>query len=219
MDVYGSGTPSVRKEITCGDCGHVYLIAQGQPSARCLNCGNIEFFPQTEGKKLGALSKEIVAKRVIPRLEEKAAPEDPLVVFRSTPDGGEVEDLRIRYQVEWQLWAMLVKNFQSPAYHMAYLCQATATNELERAAERYRAHLSVMALLPESHWQSEVAELMLSRIETLSLVRMTAEGRGWWAQLPSRFYLMRTDSRAMRVAWLAIGLAIFVKVFSLTWWR
>ena len=227
MEVYGSGTTSVRKEITCVDCGHVYLIAQGQPSARCQSCGNIEFFasgevefPRTADaypKKLSAFSQAI-ASRVLPRLSS-SAPADPLLPFRATPDGLAVEDLRIRYQVEWQLWAALVKNFQDPAHHMAYICQATASHQLETAAQRYKEHRSVMALLADSRWQAEVSDLMLSRIEAISLMRMQSDAGGWWTQLPARFYLMRTDSRAMRYLWVLAGVVIFTKLFSLVWWK
>lgn len=218
MEIDVSGSSSVRKEITCTDCGHIYLVAQGQQSSRCQNCGNIEFLPGEKAapEKLKSLSHQIVAKRVLPRLDKGT---DFLLPFRATPDAMAVEELRMRYQVEWQLWAVLVKNFQSPVYHMAYFCQATVANQLEQAAERYRQHRAVMALLPDSRWQAEVAELMLSRIESLSIVRMNAEGQGWWAQLPSRFLMLRTDSQIMRYSWIGIGIIVFVKLFSVVWWK
>jgi hypothetical protein len=48
---------------------------------------------------------------------------------------------------------------------------------------------------------------------------MAAEGGGWWTQLPTRFYMLRTDSRIMRYAALFIGVIAMVKVFSLVWWK
>lgn len=220
MEVHGSGTTSVRKEITCGDCGHVYLIAQGQPSARCVSCGNIEFLPSVDAdpKKLNGLSQAI-ASRVLPRLQEKAVAPDPLAPFRATPSGHDVENIRMRFQVEWQLWSVLVKNFHDPAYHMAYISQCTSTHELETAAQRYKEHRSVMALLSDSRWQSEVAELMLSRIEAISLMRLQSGGGGWYSELPVRFYQMRTDSRVMRYLWVLTGVVIMVKIYSLVWWK
>ncbi len=216
MEVHGSGPESLRKEITCRDCGHLYVIAQGQPSARCTSCGNIEYFAATQ---LSSFSQAI-AKRVLPRLPEKAPPADPLLPFRATPDGIVVENLRMKYQVEWQLWAALVKNFQDPAHHMAYVCQAAAARELERAAQRYREHRSVMALLADSRWQADVAELMLSRIETLSIMGMQREaGQGWTSQLPLWFLKAQTESRAMRYLWLTMGVVVMVKVYSLVWWK
>lgn len=218
MELDVSGSTSVRKEITCGDCGHVYLVAQGQPSGRCQSCGNIEFLPETpaDPEKLKALSHDIVARKVLPRLDPGISKEvDFLTPFRATPDGAAVEEIRIRYQVEWQLWAMLVKNYQNPVYHMAYFCQATAANQLEQAAARYREHRSVMALLADCRWQAEVADLMLSRIESLAMVRMEAEVGSWWSRLEARFYLLRADSRVIRYGWLAIGTMLFVKLFSL----
>jgi len=157
----------------------------------------------------------------MPRLQEpkKTVARDLLAAFRATPDGITVENLRMRYQVEWQLWAQLVKNFHDPAYHMAYITQCTATHELETAAKRFQEHRSVMALLADSRWQAEVAELMLSRIEAISLMRMQSGGGGWYSQLPVLFYQLRTDSRAMRYLWVTMGVVIFVKIYSLVWWK
>src|ERR1044072_3374161 len=83
METHGIHPEAGRKEISCSDCGHVYLIAQGQRSGTCRNCGNVEFFSEAgpASRELTALSEEIAARRVLPRLEERVAV-DPLAAFR-----------------------------------------------------------------------------------------------------------------------------------------
>ena len=222
MEIHGTGPRdgteaegAPRREITCSDCGHIYIIAQGQQSAHCRACGNIEFLPLSRGPGsagLGALTQEILSRRVLPRIEEKKA--DPLESFRATPDGAAVEALRMRYQVEWQLWAVLMRHFQDHVYHMAYVCQCASLHELDKAAARYREHRNVMALSHETRWQAEVAELMLSRIDSIAAMRMSSDHGAWWAQLPARFFLMKTEMKALGIGWVVLGIVLGVKLFS-----
>lgn len=129
-------------------------------------------------------------------------------------DGNAVEEIRMRYQVEWQLWAALTKRFEDPMHHTAYLCQAIAASELERAAERYREHRSVMALLDDSRWQADVADLMLSRIENITVARLaaTTSQRYSW---PAWLMLAPLDGRVMKVAWLALGIVVATRLILL----
>src|ERR1035437_6944866 len=122
MEAHGIHPRDGRKEITCSDCGHRYVIAEGQRSGNCQICGNIEFL----GDNVAALSQEIVTKMVLPRLQEDHVAVDSLAPFRESISGEQVEEIRVRFQVEWQLWAALVVRFNDPVYHMAYLTQAIA---------------------------------------------------------------------------------------------
>jgi hypothetical protein len=211
METHGIHTEAGRKEITCSDCGHAYLIGRDQHSGVCSACGNVALVanPALAARGRGALSEEIVAKRVLPRLRGPEIAPDPLEVFRATPDGVAVEAIRMQYQVEWQLWAALVKNFGDPAHHAAYLCGSIVSGNLEEAAGRYREHRSVMALLADSRWQSEVADLMLSRIESISVARMPTARGDYGFDLPTFLKLLPADSRVMKIAWIVIG-AMFV---------
>ena len=217
MELHGTGPTEgteARREITCSDCGHVYVISLGQQSAHCRECGNIEFIPAARSASagLGTLSQEILSRRVMPRLEESKP--DPLAAFRSTPDGAAVEELRMRYQVEWQLWAMLVRHFHDHTFHMAYVCQCASLHELDKAAARYREHRNVMALSADTRWQAEVAELMLSRIDSIAAMRMSSDHGTWWTDLLSRFYLMKTEMKALGIGWVALGLIVGFKLLS-----
>lgn len=204
---------SQRKEITCADCGHVYLIDSGQRSGTCQACGNVAFVGDNR-RELTALSEEIVARRILPRLRDN--PVDPLAAFRVTPEGGEVEALRTKYQVEWQLWAALVMNFQSPAFHSAYLSLMLASNGLEQAANRYREHRSVMALLDDSRWQAEISDLMIARIEALALSRMPNSRGDYSFDIPGFFKVLPFDSRLTKVIWIAFGFFLVAKFLHLT---
>lgn len=168
---------------------------------------------------MAGLAQKLLSRRVLPRLEPKSAPEkpgrpDPLAAFQATPDGQAVEQLRMRYQVEWQLWAALVRQFQDHTFHMAYVCQCASLNELEKAAGRYREHRNVMALSADTRWQAEVAELMLSRIESIAALRITHDRTRWWDQLPARVYLMKTEMRALGIGWIVLGMIIGLKLLS-----
>lgn len=161
-----------------------------------------------------ALSEELVARRILPRLREEK-PADPLAEFHKTPDGAVVEELRTKYQVEWQLWAALTRDFRNPALHQAYLTRALAANELDRASSRYRDHSAVMALLDDSRWQAEIADLMVSRIEQLALVRMpNARGNNEF-DIPTFFKLLPFDSRIWKVAYVVFGACLMAKFFKL----
>lgn len=207
MELHGNQPIEGRKEITCSDCGHLYVVAQGQTSACCQVCGNIEFFGTPNS--LDSLSQSIVAKRILPRLERTSFA-DPLAAFQTAPDAGRVEEMRFRYQVEWQLWAMVVKHFGDSAFHMAYLTQSMMAGDLEKATERYRDHRLAMATLADSRWQAEVADLMLSRIENLSISRMPIQSKGTW--FPGWIYLAPFDARFVKLAWVVMGLGLAARL-------
>lgn len=223
MQEHGIRTEGVRKEIRCSDCGHLYLIAEGQQSSRCLVCGNIEFFAANVEpmRDLGFLSKSVLEKRVLPRIQvPDARTEKPkpfhysLEDFKKTPDGKVVEEILIRYQVEWQLWSMVVRNFQEPAFHSAYLAYAAAYRAFDQASARYRDHRSAMLLLQDSAWQSEVADLMLHRLEAMANVRMELEGRNG-IELPHFVHLLPSQSRILKYAWFFFGMALLSKLFGI----
>jgi len=178
----------------------------------------VGYFTETPaaGGELSALSQAIAAKRVLPRLRQEAElpAEDPLARFRASPDGAQVEEIRMRYQVEWQLWAVLVKNFGDPAYHMAYISEAAVSGELGRAAERYREHRSVMALLPDTRWQADAADLMLSRVEAIHATRLASPAAGLFGSLPAWLLTLPLASGAFRWAWIALGLALGAKLLA-----
>jgi hypothetical protein len=205
MEPHGIHPVDGRKEINCSDCGHPYVIAQGQQSSRCLICGNIEFFA---GPRKFVVRE---AAKIAP-LERRPAPQSPLVAFEGCPDGVEVERIRSRFQVEWQLWAALVKKFEDPVYHSAYLCQAISAGKLSLATERYREHRSVMALLGDSLWQAEVADLMLLRIERITFSRLEP-GRNRFA-VPEWLLLAPLDARVIKVAWIAVGVFVGLKLLG-----
>ena len=213
METHGIHPGAGRKEITCSDCGHVYLIGQGQSSGTCGACGNVAYLGDSGSRELTALSEEIVARRILPRLS--GDPRSAVLAAGETPDGKTVEKIRIKYQVEWQLWAALVLNFGDSAFHMAYLSCALAEDNLERAAERYREHRSAMAILGDSRWQSEVADLMLARIEALTVSRLPARRGDYGFDIPMMLKLLPTDSRVIKVAWVAMGLFIVAKLLHL----
>jgi hypothetical protein len=217
METHGIHTEAGRKEITCSDCGHSYLIGRDQSSGVCSACGNVALLvnPSIAAHGLGALSEEIVAKRILPRLRGPETAPDPLEVFRATPNGNAVEAIRMQYQVEWQLWAALVNNFGDPAHHAAYLCGSIVSGNLDAAAGRYREHRSVMALLADSRWQSEVADLMLSRIESISVARMPDARGNYNFDIPTFLKLLPADSRVMKVAFIAIGAMFVAKLMHL----
>jgi hypothetical protein len=171
------------------------------------------FSDEASGRPLAALSEEIVARRVLPRLREDA--HDPLASFRVAPDGAVVEEIRTKFQVEWQLWARLVRHFGDHAHHMAYLTQAIAAGELEKATERYREHRSVMAVLDDSRWQAEVSDLMLSRIEAIAVARMPNERGNYAFDVPEFLKLLPFDSRLYKVAWIAFGLFFVARLLHL----
>jgi len=204
MEVHGIHPAVGRKEITCSDCGHLYVIAQGQHSGRCQLCGNIEF-----------LSNNVAVEnqRSAPILDPVSDRE--LQAFHRNVSGERVEEIRMRYQVEWQLWAALVKQFDDPVLHFAYLTQSAVAGELDRAAERYREHRSVMTLLADSRWQAEVADLMLARVENIAVSRMAAQKVGHRFVLPEWVLLAPFQGNAVRVMWIAFGLIVIARLLHL----
>ena len=150
-------------------------------SSYCAACGNVGFHAANVSPMPGL--REAKQRRAQPRPARIAPATKPasisgsasaptLAQFRVTPDGNRVQELIFRYQVEWQLWAEAVRHFADPAYHAAYISLAVSANSFAAAAERYREHRSVMALRPAESWQADVADLMLSRLETLSMMRL-----------------------------------------------
>lgn len=219
--------PDARKEISCQDCGHVYVVSLQQQSSRCGACGNIAFHaeernPQPKAATHFALPEgwrvsSTAARRKTPAKAPPKTVDDSAAIlerFRTTPDGHTVQDYLVRYQVEWQLWAKLVQNFSDPALHGAYLARITHAGSFEEASARYRDHRSVMALSPETHWQAEVAELMLSRVETLAALRMEQAGSDGF-RLPTWLYLLPLQSRPFRIAWFTLGLLAMARLFRM----
>jgi hypothetical protein len=219
MDANPNLAFGTRKEIRCRDCGHIYSVAVGQRSSRCEVCGNIEF--HTDAAPIGTTAPRAAvsgtgATTVVTSYLAPAEPIDPnakiLARFQITPRGPEVQEILVRYQVEWQLWAMLVKNFEDPAFHGAYLAMAVQTHAFDQATKRYQEHRSVMALSPETHWQAEISELMLSRLELLTSVRMEQEG-GAGFRLPHWLQYIPINSRPFRIAWILLGMFLVARAF------
>lgn len=202
MEVHGSRLNGHRQEIRCSDCGHRYLIAGGQLSSRCTHCGNI----------VAVNASTIVnADVTLPPLPESKP--NPLAAFAKLPDGFRVQEIISSYQIEWQLWAELVKNFADPHFHSAYLAQAVAKDQIMQASERYREHRSVMTLLADDRWQAEISDLMLGRLEQLSLMRLTQTETAspvyrWWAELTSE--PMR--ARLLKFGWIVAGMIIVLRI-------
>lgn len=212
MELHGIRPEARRKEIQCEDCAHTYLVAEGQQSSRCDVCGNIAFHASSAqplkdlARSPMALIREKVLSRMSPEPVTARVPEaNPLDAFKTTPDGARVQDLLVKYQVEWQLWAMLVKHFQDPAYHAAYLSHVTMAGEFDRATARYREHRAVMALLRENHWQADVSDLMLSRLEVLAEVQARAESRKGWRLPEFWMHTVPYHSRIIKYGWFIFG--------------
>lgn len=214
MDLYGTQPSSTGKEIQCSDCGHRYHISFGQRSSRCSSCGNIEFLAQSAEPLSDIIRGERIApsKSFLPTLEPipEAGEPSPLENFRTLPDGFRVQELLIKYQVEWQLWAMVVRNFSDPAYHGAYLSHVVQDGAFAQASARYQEHRSVMAVSRDCLWQAEVSDLMLERLQNLSAVGMRMEGKGW--RLPSWFLLLPLESRMVRIGWVACGMLLAARL-------
>jgi predicted nucleic acid-binding Zn-ribbon protein len=147
-----------------------------------------------------------------PALPEAPAPDEILARFQSTPDGHAVQEIIERYQVEWQLWAVLVKNFGNPVYHAAYLAQVTAMQAFDEASARYREHRAVMTLSENTRWEADVADLMISRVETLATLRMEQQGSDGF-RLPAWLYLLPLQSKPFRIAWITLGLLSVARLF------
>ncbi len=194
MDIHRTQGEPFSKEIQCEDCGSRYRIAPYQMSSRCVRCGNIVFHSQ-DAEPLRDLVQEEVA-----TTPGKLGP----------ADGHKVQEILARYQVEWQLWAMVVQNFTDPNFHGAYLAHATARGIFDQAVKRYSDHRAVMLLGNDTRWQAEVAELMLARLKNLSVVGMKLEGQSRWAWV----YTLPLDSRALKIGWIALGMVLFFKLLT-----
>jgi ribosomal protein S27E len=216
MEVHGSRQIGRRQEIRCTDCKHTYVIAEGQLSSRCTYCGNIS----THHAKSRVLNSAVLNdfQTEVSRLPSTP---NPLAQFHVLPDGNAVQDILSRYQVEWQLWAVLVKNFADPIYHSAYISQAISKNVISQASDRYRAHGAVMVLNNDDRWQSEVSDLMLSRLENLSLLRLQQTETAdllylRWLALVNDYPLR---AKIFRFAWIVGGMAMVLRLcfFALGW--
>ncbi len=142
---------------------------------------------------------------LVNKISSRANPEDPLERFSRAPDGNKVNELLYEFQVEWQLWSELVKNFSNPDYHSAYMTRLIQAREFAIGVNRYQEHRSTMALSAETRWQAEVADLMLARIEKLALVRMEMEDRS--VSLPEWLLLLPlTTSPTVRVGLITLGM-------------
>jgi hypothetical protein len=212
MDVHGTPRPAARKEIRCSDCGHVYWVADSNRSARCSACGNIQ--ASGEVANLGDLSQRLLDGAALSLRGGEEKQGTILDRFHLPQNGAEVQALLSRYQVEWQLWAMVVNHFEDPLYHTAYLCQVTGRRDLSRAAERYREHRSVMAVGRDTMWQAEVADLMIERIENLSRMRMEMGGGGGII-LPYWLLSLPLGKGVFRIAWITLGLFLGFRLMGL----
>jgi hypothetical protein len=185
-------------------------------SARCSSCGNIQVVNASAGQEKSDLSAaRSLLKTALLGPEPAAIEPEPVIHrFQSTPDSARVQEILTNYQVEWQIWAMVAKNFDDPAYHSAYITHIVSRAAFDRAAERYREHRSVMALGRDGLWQAEVADLMLERIETLSLMRMKMEGGGGII-LPYWLLALPLGKGVFRVAWITLGLVLIFKLLGL----
>ncbi|MGE3262825.1 MAG: hypothetical protein AB7K68_13675 [Bacteriovoracia bacterium] len=204
MELHGSRLEGRRQEIRCSDCGHTYLIAEGQLSSRCTHCGNISAHAVSPAPEAALVFRETIV----------PGQKSPLDAFQKLPDGLKVQEVLSRYQIEWQLWSVLVRNFSDPVYHAAYLSQAIAASAISEASERYRMHRSAMVLLRDDHWQAEVADLMLTRLERLSLLRMQQTERVnylylRWAELMADQPLR---AKLIRFGWFVAGMSLFLRL-------
>ena len=98
---------------------------------------------------------------------------------------------------------------------MAYITQAIATEKADKACERYREHRSVMSLLPDSRWQAEVADLMLSRVEAISVARMQAyRKRPTVPEVVAHFQKVLFEARFSKIFWVAAGMILFARLLN-----
>lgn len=188
------------RSVRCSACGNIQGVSDGAPSVSAEAAGDVS-------------AARSLLKTALLGPEEIAL--EPLISrFRATPDSARVQEILTRYQVEWQIWAMVAKNFGDPAYHSAYLTHICSRGAFDRAAERYREHRSVMALGRDGLWQAEVADLMLERIENLSAMRMKMEGGGGLI-LPYWLLALPLGKGVFRVAWITLGLVLVFKLLGL----
>lgn len=236
MELYRTSATEQRQAIQCQDCGHAYYIARGQRSSRCEQCGNIAFYSQNAEplRDLAQQQKspiELLQARVMNRIQEKIPNVSPastcpkeadlLEAFQKSPDGLQVQNIVSKFQVEWQLWAKTVKNFSDPAYHMAYLTVALSNRQIAQASSRYLEHRKAMLLSKEDHWQVEISELMLSRIETLALMPVNMAQASWMDRVPHWMLSPLWESMLFRFGFLVVSFITFVrilmKMFPHTW--
>ncbi len=196
----------------------MYLVAEGQQSSRCELCGNIAFHGNS-AEPLRDLARDPMAllrEKVLTRLKQEPVlprvEQNPLDTFRQSADGNRVQEILTKYQVEWQLWAMLVKNFQDPAYHAAYTTNAAMTGAFDQATARYREHRAVMILLRSDHWQAEISDQMLGRLEALAEVQARAESRKGFRLPDFWLNLYPNQSSIMRYGWVFLGMLILARL-------
>jgi predicted nucleic acid-binding Zn-ribbon protein len=185
------------KAIRCSDCGQPYRIAIHEKSSRCPHCGNMEFLP-------------------VALVEDRpAGSADPLKYFRAMADGQRVNELLMRYQVEWQLWAKVVENFGDPDFHGAYLTCVISENSFDRGLKRYAEHRAVMVLQRETAWHGEICELMIERLKNIAFVRLEQEG---YSRLPlhSLWMLLPWNGRSFRYGFFFLGMMLAGKIL---FWR
>lgn len=187
-------------------------------SARCSACGNIQVLDAYVGAESSgdhSVARSLLKEALLGKeAAVEPAPLTEIQRFQAPPDAGRVQEILTKYQVEWQIWAMVAKNFGDPAYHSAYLTHVVSRATFDRASERYREHRSVMALGKDGLWQAEVADLMLERIETLATMRMKMEGGGGII-LPYWLLSLPLGKGVFRVAWITLGLVLGFKLLGL----
>lgn len=178
-------------------------------SSNCPFCGNIEFFGERDAP-LAILSRRVLAqwkgkKKEFPKnaistekfstdslTESSMKPlsepgNNPLLRAKDNSDamgvrGGEI---LAQYQVEWQLWAAVARNFSQTEHHAAYLNLLANTLQFDQGISRYQTHVQTMAQVAEEHWQIELCHKMLAQISTVAIMQCERSVlRGPSARLP-----------------------------------
>ena len=198
------------QQILCQDCKTPVHFAMGQVSASCTKCGNIIF--------LEALSKEqvqgsMLSQNWVSKLADRAlargsipAKRDYLTEFQKPVDVALVQEAIIRYQVEWQMWATLVRDFSNPNLHSAYLTMVMQTKALSMASVRYSEHRRIMSSMRDDQWQAAIADLMLERISQLAIMI----GDSLLGDLSKRRQLPKfLDHPAWKAFWFMTGILLF----------
>lgn len=164
-------------------------------SSTCNECGNIAFHPgfTTESVKRARAEEESLKKRETrearatavtsaPSVEAFLARERreraraqampaPATTTDLTVDPNKIEEIQIRNQLEWQLWARVTEAFHDPNTHLAYMSFVARNLIFDKASERYKLHRQRFALLPGEDWQVTRADEMLDHIAALCAIQ------------------------------------------------
>lgn len=133
--------------------------------------------------------------------------------FQQAPDAQRVQAYIMKYQTEWHLWTVLLKDFSCSDLQYAYISQAVLEGKVAEACQRYRSHSKAMGRLREEKWQATVAEVMLERLESIALVRAQAESKPV-LKLPEIFYTFVMGSKLVGMGWVFLGLFLTLKLLG-----